>query len=246
MNNITSPIIHDRHIVKQYFNYMIENQIHKNKFKIPNDLTIATCRNNHLEDRIIDSLSGYEHKSILEYNLEYLGMDGLVLLIDDRRPWRYTFKIEILKNYLDRCTTKYFMSIDCIDAIFIDDPNTVLQIFQSFDCKMLFMTTHGMDGYSNMPEVKQWVDSIHPGRYLNAGVWIGETAFVKEVLNEASKYITPHGITADEFSEYHKSGKGDYSQYPIGSTDQDIFRYIEPKFYPHLKVDSKNKLAFRK
>jgi hypothetical protein len=69
---ITNPIIHDRHIVKNYFENMVFNNIHKNKFITPKDLTIVTCRNlGTMEDRIINSLSGYEHKSILECNLEY-------------------------------------------------------------------------------------------------------------------------------------------------------------------------------
>jgi len=33
--------------------------------------------------------------------------------------------------------------------------------------------------------------------------------------------------------------------YPRGSQDQDIFRYIEPKFYPRIKVDYQNLMAYR-
>ena len=94
---ITNPIIHDRHIVKNYFENMVFNNIHKNKFITPKDLTIVTCRNlGTMEDRIINSLSGYEHKSILECNLEYLGINDLVVLTDNRLPWRNTFKIEMI------------------------------------------------------------------------------------------------------------------------------------------------------
>jgi hypothetical protein len=34
-------------------------------------------------------------------------------------------------------------------------------------------------------------------------------------------------------------------EYPKGSQDQDIFRYIERKFYPRMKVDYENQMAFR-
>ena len=33
--------------------------------------------------------------------------------------------------------------------------------------------------------------------------------------------------------------------YPKGSQDQDIFRYLEPHFYPRIKVDYDNKMAYR-
>ena len=82
--DITQPIIHDRHIVKQAFEQMKEaGEI---KFEHPKDLTIVTCRNEGtLEDRIIPHLSGYEDTSILERNMEYLGLD-LVVLRDGRLP----------------------------------------------------------------------------------------------------------------------------------------------------------------
>mgnify|MGYP001283366558 CR=1 FL=1 len=53
-----------------------------------------------MEDRIIPSLEGYEDKSILETNLEYLGIQPLVVLTDSRLPWRNTFKLEIILEYL--------------------------------------------------------------------------------------------------------------------------------------------------
>ena len=241
---ITSPIIHDRHIVKNYFENMVFNNIHKNKFITPKDLTIVTCRNlGTMEDRIIDSLSGYEHKSILECNLEYLGINDLVVLTDNRLPWRNTFKIEMIYNYIQsgKCTTKYIMYCDAIDVIFIDDPNRVIDIFKAHECKMLFMSTPAKHGYALMPQIKQWADKLST-RYLNSGVWIGETNFVYDVFHEACNYITPHGATMDKLSEYWNSKPDNF---PIGSDDQDIFRYIQPKFYPNLKVDYENKMAYR-
>jgi len=217
--------------------------MHKNSFKLPEDLTIITCRNSGtMEDRIIDSLSGYEYKSILECSLEYLGIEGLVVLRDDRLPWRNTFKIEMVKNYLDLCTTRYVMFCDAIDVIFIDDPNRVIEIFKSHHCKMLFMSTTATSGYSCMPEVYKWVTGISKSRFLNSGVWIGNTEFVKTVFAEASKYINPHGATMYERESYIASSP---KSYPIGGDDQDILRYIEPLFYPDLKVDYKNELAYR-
>lgn len=239
-----SPVIHDRHLVKNYYENMVFNNIHKNKFQTPDDLTIITCRNlGSMEDRIIDSLSGYEHKSILECNLEYLGIDDLVVLYDDRLPWRNTFKFEMISNYLKQCTTKYIMYCDAIDVIFIDDPSKVVDIFEQNNCKMLFMSSTSTDGYSCMPDIKHWADNIHTNRYLNSGVWIGETKFVVDVFHEAKMYINPHGVTMDDYHLYLDSKP---KNYPIGAQDQDIFRFIQPKFHPELKVDYDNMMAYRR
>tara|TARA_B100000902_G_C27319451_1_gene923428 strand:+ start:5331 stop:6062 length:732 start_codon:yes stop_codon:yes gene_type:complete len=241
--DITQPIIHDRHIVKQAFEQMKEaGEI---KFEHPKDLTIVTCRNEGtLEDRIIPHLSGYEDTSILERNMEYLGLD-LVVLRDDRLPWRNTFKFEMLSNYLNsgECTTEYFMCLDAIDVIWVDEPQKVMDIFKSFNCDALFMSTHSTDGYSCMSEVKEWVETINvPGRYLNSGVYIGKTSFIKEMIEEAMKYAVPPGVIMGEYHQWLETNPKDY---PKGSQDQDIFRYIERKFYPRVRVDYQNKMAFR-
>ena len=238
---ITQPIIHDRHLVKQAFEQLKESG--NIKFEQPKDLTIATCRNEGtLSDRIIPHLAGYEDISILEKNMEYLGLD-LVVLRDARLPWRNTFKFEMLNNYLKDCPTEYFMCLDAIDIIWVDEPQKVMDIFKSFNCDALFMSTHSTDGYSCMPEVKQWVETINvPGRYLNSGVYIGKTSFVKEMIEEAMNYAVPPGVIMGEYHEWLETKPKDY---PKGSQDQDIFRYIEKKFYPRMKVDYQNKMAFR-
>ena len=93
--DIIQPVIHDRHVVKKAFE-LLKSQTEPNVFNHPKDLTIVACRNKGtMEDRIIPHLSGYEDTSILEDNLKYLGID-LVVLTDDRLPWRNTFKFEML------------------------------------------------------------------------------------------------------------------------------------------------------
>ena len=242
---ITQPIIHDRHLVKEAFE-LFKSQNESNIFKHPKDLTILTCRNEGpLDDRIIESLKGYENVSILESSLKYCGLD-LVVLRDDRLPWRNTFKFEMLYNYLNsgKCKTKYFMCVDAVDVIFVDDPQKVIDIFELFDCEALFMSTNSLDGYNCMPDVKNWVDKMNGGigRYLNSGVYIGKTSFIKEMVDEAMKYAIPYGCTMDEYRDYLALQPKDY---PKGSQDQDIIRFIEPKFYPRLKVDYQNLMAFR-
>ena len=248
--DIIQPIIHDRHIVKQQFE-VLKSEVAPNTYKCPDNLTIVTCRNEgSMSDRIIPHLAGYENVSILESNLKYLGID-LTVLRDDRLPWRNTFKFEMLHKYLNAwkngrgyCTTKYFMCLDAIDVIFVDDPQKVIDIFKSFNCSALFMSSSSLDGYNCMPEVKDWVHAMNgdTNRYLNSGVYIGKTSFVKEMIKEGMKYAIPHGVTMDDYRGYLASEPKDY---PIGSQDQDIFRFIEPIFHPYIKIDYENKMAFR-
>ena len=245
--DIKQPIIHDRHIVKQYFENMKSQNIHKNAFKIPKDLTIVTCRNEgSMEDRIIEHLKGYELKSILECSLEYLGIDELVVLKDDRLPWRNSFKVEMVNDYLNsgKCKTKYFMCCDAIDVIFKDDPQKVIDIFETFDCEALFMSTNSIDGYNCMTEVKEFVDNINggSGRYMNTGVYIGKTDFIKEFIASALEYsLTPGTI----MSEHHNFLKSNPIDFPKGSDDQCIFRFLEKRFYPRVNVDYENLMAYR-
>ena len=228
---------------------MLQRDDYKNAFKMPKDLTIVTCRNEgSMEERMgdIPHLSGFENISVLETSLDYLGIKGLVVLKDSRLPWRNTFKFEMLNNYLNsgKCKTKYFMCCDAIDVIFKDDPQKVIDIFESFECDALFMSTHSTDGYNCMSDVKEFIDKINGGngRYLNSGVYIAKTEFIKEVIREAMNYTIPHGVTMDKYREYLESNP---TNYPVGSQDQDIFRFVEPKFYPRLKVDYQNLMAYR-
>ena len=239
------PIIHDRHLVKTEFE-KLKQRLQPNCFELPKELTIVTCRNKgSMEDRIIDHLKGYEEVSILEQNLNYLGVE-LVVLRDDRLPWRNTFKFELLNDYLggDKCKTEYFMCVDAIDVIFIDNPTKVIEIFESFNCDALFMSTNSVDGYNCMPEVYDKILQINNsnGRYLNSGVYIGKTSFIREVIKSAMEYAYPPGVTMDEYRDYLANQPKDY---PKGSQDQDIFRFLEPEFYPRLKVDYQNKMAYR-
>ena len=85
------------------------------------------------------------------------------------------------------------MFCDAIDVIFKDDPQRVVDIFESFNCDALFMSTTSPEGYNCMSEVKNSVDKINGGngRYLNSGTYIGKTEFIKSFLIFASFAFFP-------------------------------------------------------
>ncbi len=85
------------------------------------------------------------------------------------------YKIELWEDFCEDYDEVLYFDFDII-------PNTTKNIFESFDCEALFMSTHSTDGYNCMPKVEQWVKTINvPGRYLNSGVYIGKTSFIKEL-----------------------------------------------------------------
>ena len=66
-----------------------------------------------------------------------------------------------------------------------------------------------------------------------------EMKYRNTIIVESSNFPKPSLI---EYRDYLNSNPIDY---PKGSQDQDIFRYIERKFYPRMKVDYENEMAFR-
>ena len=104
-----------------------------------------------------------------------------------------------------------------------------------------------------MPEAKVWSDSIarqggYGERYLNAGVFVAKTSFLREVIDAAMAYVTENPISRHEYRRRLESEDGslDLRPFPEGITcDQTIFRYLHQQFYPRMKIDYKNNLAYR-
>ena len=188
--DITQPIIHDRHVVKKVFEHMKANEINKGAFKRPNNLTVLTAKNEGEHDRMIPHLQGYNEITIFEQSLNYLGIDDYVVLSKkmDASKWRCSHKINWVLDYLnsDKCETELILCCDAIDVIFTDDLQRVVNIFESFECDLLFMSTKDNNGYHFMPDVLEFVNDTHPNRYLNAGVWIGRVDFVKDFFPQTS------------------------------------------------------------
>ena len=257
--DITTPMIHDRHLVVPVFEFMKENDLYHKAFKKPENLTILTTigstpdkdsevNEGIIQERMIPLLDGYGKHTVFEQSLEWLGIDDYVVLresLDKYGDWRCTFKITWTLDYLNsnKCDTDLLLCTDAIDVIFQDDPQKIVDIFYEFDCDMLFMSTKDTTGYNHMPEVKDWVEKIHPNRYLNAGVWIAKVDFLKEYLEDHLKYIGSEEPSFDDYREWQK--KLPKPDYPKHGHDQDIFRFTEPKYYPRVKVDYENKMAYR-
>ena len=122
------------------------------EYGCPKDLTIITWHNGN-------------HRQYLSEGLELFGIPHFVLgkhLVN----WMNVFKIPLTLERILNLKTKYVMGIDCHDALVLDDPKIILDIFLNLKCEMLF-------------------NKEQAG--LNSGAWIGSTKFVKSFLSQALK-----------------------------------------------------------
>ncbi|MCK4824814.1 hypothetical protein KA005_54185, partial [bacterium] len=89
----------------------------------------------------------------------------------------------------------------------------------------------------------EWTKTVahKSGRYLNAGAFIGKTEFVKKVFEEANKNVDPD----NPIEVRGPRDREKFPEFPKGTDDQVIFRYLEPKFYPRLSVDYINRIFYR-
>lgn len=199
-------------------------------------------------------LHNYKGEQIAGKSLRYVGIDNYkTVRVDPATPWRWTFKLTELKKFLDSggCKTEFIMYIDSDDVVFREDPAKAIQYLEEEDCDMLVSSTSFAGGYDCMPDVKTWTDQIagdlgYSPRYLNAGVYVARTSFLREVLESALKYVADDEFTPQEYRQH--SHKGTICEklplFPKGcGDDQVILRYLHPQFYPRMKIDYKARIA---
>ena len=234
------PIIHNKRLAEILLALIAKLQPGTHQYRKPDHLEIITCHD-------------YDRPSLFEISLDRLGIQEYTVLKEPfRGPWRNTYKLRWVLNHLEQNPhgPAYVLFCDADDTILKANPQAVVEIFLAKQCQLLFMSTSFTGGYACMPEVKQWSDRIFPGRYLNSGVYIGRRNFLISVLREAHHFITENDITAEE-SRLLGHGVNSKAlcrrlpEYPKGCQDQDILRYLHPKFYPHMQIDYDNQLAFR-
>jgi hypothetical protein len=138
------------------------------------------------------------------------------------KNWRNTMKAGLLADYLPEINTKYTMGIDSHDVCLVKEANGIIDVFESdFDCDMLF--NGELVSYPKNNQLAKFEENCYqkesPFCYLNSGVWIAKTKFLKEVINDilVLKSSRPR-------------------------SDQEIYRKLHHKYYPQIQVDSKCKL----
>jgi hypothetical protein len=215
----------------------------KGKLSCPPELTILLVHN-------------HEYETLMEKSLRYVGIENFIVLRPPiNKPWVHTVKISAVLSYLKSgaCKTEYLLYCDSKDAILRDDPKKAIRYLEEENCELLFSKTRSKRVYNYLPQVKVWADQVakehgSPGWYINAGVFVGRTFFLREVLDAAMVYVTETDLTGPEFKRLKDNGTvyKNLPEFPKGfGCDQTILRYIHPQFYPRMKIDYQGRLALR-
>jgi len=157
----------------------------------------------------------------LEQTLRYFDVP-YVVKGQGTEGWRNTMKAPLLVDYVSQATTEYTMGIDCYDVVLIKEANELVDIFErDFDCDMLFngelISYPPNDDLANFERSRYGNDS--PFCYLNSGVWIARTSFLKEVSQDILSFRSRNR-----------------------RSDQIVYRYLHQKYYPRVQLDKYCKL----
>ena len=131
--------------------------------------------------------------------------------------WRNTMKAPLLVDYVSEATTEYTMGIDCYDVCLIKEADGLVDLFErEFDCDMVFngelISYPPNTDLANFERSKYGDDS--PFCYLNSGVWIARTEFLKEVSHDILNFRSRNR-----------------------RSDQIVYRYLHQKYYPRIQID---------
>ena len=215
----------------------------KGKLSCPDHVTIVLIHN-------------YKEEPIAEKSLRYVGIEDFVVLRPEDGLWpSNTVKLRLLKSYLDSdaCSTEHILYLDSEDAVLMSDPGKAVRYLQEAGCDLLFSSTTSDYLFDYMPEARRWADQVARDNgceqiYLNSGVYIGRTAFLREFLDAALEFVTDHDLSNATRKRLHRNlTLGDaVAGFPRGGgSDQAIFRHLHPRFYPRIKVDYRRRLALR-
>jgi hypothetical protein len=194
--------------------------------------------------------------TIAEQALHYCGIDDyIVVQPPPGTQWRNSLKLRLMADWLARdCDTDYVLYVDSDDAVIRDQPARAIDYLHEAGADLLFSDTAFVGGYRCMPGVRRWADARAraAGRsacYLNAGVFVGRASFLAEVLDAALACVTDDDLGRAEFFELMFAGKlcDRLADFPRGSgSDQEILRYLQPRFHPRMQVDYTARLALRR
>ena len=184
-------VIHCPGSFNHFYWSFFENRIYE-EFQTEKDITIVTWNtgSNHRNLGLLEkSLKNYP---VLNCAEKYNG------------KWANNKKMLLLANEINNIKTPYIIGSDSADVIFIKSPIEVLQRFKKLNVKMVFnCEKYFYPDIEETQEYKCFQDKIgynNPYKYLNAGLWIAETNYIKNII---PKYI--FNIQKFSKSQYRES-----------------------------------------
>lgn len=146
------------------------------KFRVPDGVTVITFNNGG---------KGYNGKPLgaLEQSLS----GELVVLGQGLEDWKNKAKIQLLYDALPSVKSPYVLVSDSSDVIAIRNLHDIVAKFESFHCRALFNAEKNKAPADVADDIFEFemqvaVDKEFP--FLNAGLWIADTAFAKVLTTE--------------------------------------------------------------
>ncbi len=202
---------------------------------------------------VVVKSQGHLGNAGLEQSLDYLGIVGYSVVRPHlpRGVWRNTVKITAALDFARHCAEEYILYVDSDDAILIGDPERAIRLLQDSGGEMLFSTTTYTD-YELMPELEGWfrrmADDAGWSRArnvnLNTGVFVAQRELLIKFLEAAAEYVTDDDLSLEEFKM--KRSSRIMPEFPLGcGSDQNISRFLYPRFAKNMRLDYAAKLAIR-
>jgi len=165
--------------------------------------------------------------SLLERCSQHLGLRQLVVLGRDLPDWRFEYKIELVRSFLEHVRVReYVMCLDAVDVLMLAPPGLVLDRFRQMNTHVLFSST----AWDWPPSRDCWqfenavaADAPRAHRHLNSGAYIGTTASVKRYIDEIADAIRT---------------QAPWCRARRGFDDQLAWREMHRRHHPSIAVDT--------
>lgn len=153
-----------------------------------------------------------KEKGILEKSLDLFGINYSVLG-KNVEHWKNLIKVDLTLDFLKECKTEYVVGVDSFDAVFVDNPNFVLEkYFENYREHDMVFNSSLFDFQQSKEFFDMWekLNYKYRQRFVNAGVWIGKTKFCLEFFDSIKKSYGENPVSDSEqfylrpkFKEYH-------------------------------------------
>jgi SAM-dependent methyltransferase len=184
--------------------------IPQEKFGCPEELTIFTCTN-------LD-------KGPFEKSCEHLSIPYTILGQSiSPKNWKNIVKFQLISDFLNKVKTKYILFCDSSDVVMLGDPHEVLERYlKNFQTLLLFGAEQGRyPAYPDAPQNYREQELISQKRskweYLNSGLWIGHTDYIRDMIFPWIMNQEPNKA--------------------VPGSDQAVYARAYTKFYPCVELD---------
>jgi len=190
----------------------------RGRFSCPPELTIVTYSNR-------------DEPVLIERCLRHLGIDHYTVVGEGVTAWSWLHKVSLAHELMASggAPTEYILCLDGDDVLLLGDPAEVLARWRELGTRLLFCGTRGDQPSS--PESWAFENSVYDDplhRHLNAGGFVGETAYAQACLEE---------ILA--------GAKEPWTHSTLGFDDQLAWRHLHRHRFPEIKVDASCRVFLR-